>query len=306
MGKGKVNQSIKNPAVKLADKIGGCICPGGCLKKQPINPEDPTCVVMKCSSDEKKCTACKLLHSECYEDLELKMIRIIQSSSGRTRDWTYEQCRRFMWGRLYDLIFKFCKCVCGGSLVLDEDARHIKGGDHADEEKAKKKKAKVHKELPKLVVDTGTLVGTSTYSKVAPKVKQLAAPPTIENSQKINDRFFEKKAPNISVVDNYIPGLVVRDNTKDKNLVKNKTEISKQTTKSAMKASVVQKLCENAIPSLLDITFAPMPQLEQPIRKLEKKDFEPLHDHCYVNFDATCTEYADLEITLRKLLGSLE
>lgn len=75
---------------------------------------------MVCSND--KCAYNQNLHKQCYDALEISLIRTIQSSMGRTRDWTDEQCRKAMWNRVYDLIYRHCKCFCGGHLKKFEDA----------------------------------------------------------------------------------------------------------------------------------------------------------------------------------------
>jgi len=92
--------------------------------------------------------------------MQRKMVKIIHCSN-RTKDWPDEQCRRTMFNRTYDLIFKYCSCVCGGTLNKDENDPNLKEPD----KEQKKKKVKQNKNLPGLVLDASTGTVANVHKK---------------------------------------------------------------------------------------------------------------------------------------------
>lgn len=184
---------------------------------------DPPCddaVLMVCTND--KCIINQNLHKRCFDNFEAVLIRTIQSSMGRTRDWTDDQCRKAMWGRVYDMIYRNSKCVCGGHLKKHENAEIVgvldgqsKNKTSADVETKKKKNKAGRKDLPKLIqLEKNKVDPPASTSAIAKSLPNVYQPPTAFSSS-YGSKFDSKM--NQFVPETYIPGLVLTADDKPNN-----------------------------------------------------------------------------------------
>jgi len=88
-----------------------------CAQQVISDPE--TAVKMTCSN--LQCTNSGLLHLKCYERLEKHLLSAL-GSTPKGKKWTEAQLKANMWNcRGADILHKFSKCSCGGTLAKAEE-----------------------------------------------------------------------------------------------------------------------------------------------------------------------------------------
>lgn len=275
MGKGakKATILIRNSQASGKDGPTGCNCPTGCLKQEPIVESETApegAVLMECSSS--KCSVNKYMHEQCFSQFQREMVKIIQSSAYRTRDWSDEMCHRNMWTRGYDLIFKYCRCKCGGS--LKESIKELNAKRNEDEHK--KKKTKPNKNLPALVVDaSGT--GVSNAHKKQPKFKTSTFAtygPSQPYSEPVVNSLVDDDGACEYPVGMHRPSTPVK-------------EQKKQPTKKQL------------------VTIVPSPTKDAKL-KGPRPVYEPLIDHCEFSMPQAILLWADVELYWRRIATALQ
>jgi len=272
MGKGKSFVATKNQEQKIAN---GCACPNGCIKNEIIDETKPIpqgAVLLECSS--AKCTMKKYLHAECFEKFEGEMIRILQTTFGSTRNWSAELCRRNMWHKSYHLIFKQCRCFCGGSLKLDDKDQGLK-----QPEKEKKKKSKPIKNLPDL---GGSIFVTH---------KKAARRTTATYSTYCHQKDY-----------NYVPSSIDEESYKFPLPVgmHRPVDISIKETKIKPK-SLTQPLTSAATSDATKCTVSKVQKSHNP----EPVEIKPIQNHCEFHIPAIVLKLADIEIYWSHIVKSI-
>ena len=94
------------------------ILPGSMECVQKVISDSESAVKMTCSN--LQCTNSGLLHLKCYERLEKHLLSAL-GSTPKGKKWTEAQLEANLWNcRGADILHKFSKCSCGGTLAKAE------------------------------------------------------------------------------------------------------------------------------------------------------------------------------------------
>uniref|UniRef100_A0A1I7RP24 ULP_PROTEASE domain-containing protein n=1 Tax=Bursaphelenchus xylophilus TaxID=6326 RepID=A0A1I7RP24_BURXY len=122
---GRASESTDNQKVEEVTpwvENGSCPVPMVmcCNKGEPVGETDG--VRMFCSS--KDCTINNVLHKQCFEELEIGLIKILQNK-GSARRWTEDQRMSNLWTKKgMNILARFLRCKCSkGILDKREDFR---------------------------------------------------------------------------------------------------------------------------------------------------------------------------------------
>ena len=122
--------------------------------------DSETAVKMACSNQQ--CKGSSLLHSKCFEKLEKHLLRALAATPAGKK-WTEAQLVNNVWGiRGADILHKYSKCSCGGTLEKAEEESKVSSGGKKKEKVKLSQKPKLNHDGLKI-----SYSGMKMYNAVA-------------------------------------------------------------------------------------------------------------------------------------------
>ena len=104
--------------------------------------DSETAVKMACSNQQ--CKGSSLLHSKCFEKLQKYLLSALAATPAGKK-WTEAQLVTNVWGiRGADILHKYSKCSCGGTLEKAEEESKVSSGGKKKEKVKLSQKPKLN------------------------------------------------------------------------------------------------------------------------------------------------------------------